>query len=90
MTKEVNLLRIEWLNYYYYSLWAITALLVQNTNFFKVKKINSLIVFFSQNYIAACISNGFRIYDIQTGDCVMDCQGAHDSNVNHIIPLYNG
>jgi WD40 repeat protein len=42
------------------------------------------------NYIAACISNGFRIYDIQTGDCVMDCQGAHEGNVNHIIPLYSG
>jgi hypothetical protein len=41
-----------------------------------------------QSYLAACIGNGFKVYDTRTGDCVMDCQNAHNANVLSITSLY--
>jgi WD40 repeat protein len=42
------------------------------------------------NYIAACFGRGFRVYDMSTGDCVLDCINAHEASVSWLIPLYNG
>eukprot|EP01122_Echinamoeba_exundans_P014284 TRINITY_DN6435_c0_g1_i1.p1 TRINITY_DN6435_c0_g1~~TRINITY_DN6435_c0_g1_i1.p1 ORF type:complete len:677 (+),score=70.25 TRINITY_DN6435_c0_g1_i1:296-2326(+) len=41
-----------------------------------------------ESYLAACIGNGFKVYDTRTGDCVMDCQNAHNANVLSITSLY--
>jgi len=51
--------------------------------------VNHLLVLHEQ-YLAACIGNGFQIYDIFTGDLVMDCPDAHASTVYCIISVSNG
>lgn len=53
-------------------------------NFERVSALNNL----SQIYLAACIGNCFKVYDTRTGDCVMDCQNAHNANVLSIASLY--
>ena len=40
--------------------------------------------------MAAEIGNGFRIYEVNSGDIVLDCKDAHQAEVNHLIPLYDG
>lgn len=41
-------------------------------------------------YLAAAIGNGFDVYDVLTGDLVLQCENAHDGPVTCIIPLYSG
>jgi len=53
---------------------------------YSVKHLNAL----SEKYLAACISNSFRIYDISSGDCIMECKSAHDADLTCLIPLYSG
>ncbi|KAL6068528.1 regulation of autophagy [Balamuthia mandrillaris] len=43
-----------------------------------------------ERYLAAAINDGFRVYDIPSATCVMQCKKAHDATVNRLIPLYNG
>jgi len=44
----------------------------------------------SDSFVAACIGNGFRIYDIYSGDCIMECTSAHNANVLQLISIYFG
>eukprot|EP00007_Cunea_sp_BSH-02190019_P001217 CAMPEP_0174238990 /NCGR_PEP_ID=MMETSP0417-20130205/13149_1 /TAXON_ID=242541 /ORGANISM="Mayorella sp, Strain BSH-02190019" /LENGTH=726 /DNA_ID=CAMNT_0015317885 /DNA_START=1 /DNA_END=2181 /DNA_ORIENTATION=+ len=41
-------------------------------------------------HIAAAIGNGFKIYNLDTGTCVMECPRAHDSPVMALLSLYGG
>jgi len=43
-----------------------------------------------EKYLAAAIGNGFRVYDVDTEECIMDCSNAHDAEVNCLISLYDG
>jgi hypothetical protein len=43
-----------------------------------------------QRYLAAAIGNGFKVYDIDAEECVMDCLNTHDAEVNSLILLYDG
>jgi len=43
-----------------------------------------------EKYLAAGIGNGYRIYDLNTGDCAMECKDAHQGELNNLIPLYDG
>jgi len=44
----------------------------------------------SERYIVAAIGNGFRVYDIVSGACVIDCKEAHEATVLHLVSLYKG
>lgn len=51
--------------------------------------VNHLLVL-GKRYLAACIDKGFKIYDICTGDIVMERTQAHDSQVYCIICVGGG
>jgi len=43
-----------------------------------------------ERYIAAAIGNGFKIYDVDTTDCVMDCSNVHEAEVTCLVSIYEG
>eukprot|EP01104_Vermistella_antarctica_P021282 TRINITY_DN951_c0_g1_i1.p1 TRINITY_DN951_c0_g1~~TRINITY_DN951_c0_g1_i1.p1 ORF type:complete len:591 (-),score=75.97 TRINITY_DN951_c0_g1_i1:213-1772(-) len=53
---------------------------------YSVRKLRML----GQRYLAAAIGDGFGIYDVVTGECVLMCESAHDSEVVDIVVLYQG
>eukprot|EP01130_Rhizamoeba_saxonica_P003586 TRINITY_DN1499_c0_g1_i1.p1 TRINITY_DN1499_c0_g1~~TRINITY_DN1499_c0_g1_i1.p1 ORF type:complete len:454 (-),score=98.55 TRINITY_DN1499_c0_g1_i1:32-1393(-) len=48
------------------------------------------IVVTGSKYIAVCIANGFKLFDLDTGESVVNCPSAHRSIVHNILTLYNG
>jgi len=57
----------------------------QNHNFpFSVNHMMTI----SENYVCVAIGNGFRVYDVISGHCVLECQDAHDATLQDIICLY--
>eukprot|EP01102_Stenamoeba_stenopodia_P001604 TRINITY_DN11434_c0_g1_i2.p1 TRINITY_DN11434_c0_g1~~TRINITY_DN11434_c0_g1_i2.p1 ORF type:complete len:479 (+),score=70.36 TRINITY_DN11434_c0_g1_i2:150-1586(+) len=44
---------------------------------------------FSERYLIAAIGKGFRMYDIVSGDCIVESNDAHESDVLSIIPIDN-
>lgn len=41
-----------------------------------------------QRYLGAAVGRGFKVYDINTGECVAHCKDAHDANVTRILCMY--
>jgi len=46
------------------------------------------ITVFSERYLGAAVGRGFKVYDINTGECVAHCKDAHDANVTRILCMY--
>lgn len=44
----------------------------------------------NRRFLAACIANGFAVYDALTGACVVHISQAHESAVQHMIALDGG
>ena len=59
---------------------------VDHVYMFHVREMKSL----GEKYLAAAVGKGFSIYDIQSGECVMELPQAHDAPVSSFIPLYSG
>jgi hypothetical protein len=60
----------------------------QNRKFY-AHAVNHLLVL-NQTYLAACIGNGFQIFNINTGESVMQKSDAHESTVYCIISVSGG
>jgi len=60
----------------------------QNRKFY-AHAVNHLLVL-NQTYLAACIGNGFQIFNISTGESVMQKSDAHESTVYCIISVSGG
>jgi len=43
-----------------------------------------------EKYLAAAIGVGFRIFDVFSGECLMECKHAHEMEVSHLLCLYDG
>lgn len=43
-----------------------------------------------QRYLGAAVGRGFKVFDINTGDCVADCKDGHEANVTRILSMYKG
>lgn len=44
----------------------------------------------NQRFLAASIGNGFAVYDLQTGEKVLDKPDAHEAACVQVLPLYKG
>eukprot|EP01103_Thecamoeba_quadrilineata_P019452 TRINITY_DN788_c0_g1_i1.p1 TRINITY_DN788_c0_g1~~TRINITY_DN788_c0_g1_i1.p1 ORF type:complete len:254 (-),score=20.17 TRINITY_DN788_c0_g1_i1:63-824(-) len=44
----------------------------------------------SDRYLAATMGKGFRIYDLDTDECLVNCDRAHDAVVAQVIQIFNG
>eukprot|EP01113_Clastostelium_recurvatum_P019342 TRINITY_DN2280_c0_g1_i1.p1 TRINITY_DN2280_c0_g1~~TRINITY_DN2280_c0_g1_i1.p1 ORF type:complete len:672 (-),score=152.04 TRINITY_DN2280_c0_g1_i1:117-2132(-) len=44
----------------------------------------------TERYLAAGLASGWQVYDVLTADCITEMRNAHDSDINCLIPLYNG
>ena len=44
----------------------------------------------ADRYVLAAIGNGFGMFNVMTGECLMGRKGAHRGEVTMIMLLYNG
>ena len=59
---------------------------VEHVYLYQVRHITVL----GEKYLAASIGKGFCVYDISSGDCVMEVSHAHDAALSSFISLYGG
>ena len=62
-----------------------------NTDHVYIYNVHQLVKL-SDQYLAACIGNGYSVYKIaeKSAECVMECLNAHSATVLAIAPLYYG